>query len=583
MKQNDKPNRANASTLAVAIAILICLFGQLGAIGLAGPDEPRYVWIARAMARTGDWITPRLYRQPWFEKPILYYWAAAVGFRLNLPPEWAARLPSAFAALAAALAIAWLARRFYGNAADWARDPGLVAPLIFSTSVAALGFARAATPDMLFSASIALAMACAAELLLQNSAIRAPKCNDTSRSPERQISVANTEDHGPPAHSRAARLFALVLFGAFLGAATLAKGPAALILAGGAVLLWALATRHWRDAVRLAHPAAIAAFCVVALPWYVICAVRNPNFLRVFILQHNFERYLTPIFEHRQPFWFFGPIFLAALLPWTILLWPAVHEGLRIRRQRSWQDSPGFFFACWSAFPILFFSASQSKLPSYILPAIPPAALLCAIAAIRAFARSRKAAAPVALGLASTWLALAVAAWIFIGRIDWLSSNPDAISNGAPQRVYAIPILIGIAALAILCAALLRNLRWTLGLCAACALGGVLAANLVFLPRMEGRFSARPYVQLIGNDRFADRVFVYRLPRAWIYGLHFYAEREFPEWSPQDANPGLVLTTPAGLAQIQRLGRSSGSLGETRGSPPPVLYVPVNAAPRPER
>src|SRR6202041_820802 len=73
-----------------AVAVFGCLFGHLGAMGLAGPGEPRYAWIARAMAETGDWVTPRLYGQPWFEKPALYYWAAAIGFRLNLPAEWAA-------------------------------------------------------------------------------------------------------------------------------------------------------------------------------------------------------------------------------------------------------------------------------------------------------------------------------------------------------------------------------------------------------------------------------------------------------------------------------------------------------------
>ena len=102
--------------LIASLVPLICLFGNLGAMGLVGPDEPRYAWIARAMAGTGDWITPRLYGQPWFEKPILYYWAAAVGFRLHLPAEWAARLPSAFAALAAALAIGWLAWEHYDAA-----------------------------------------------------------------------------------------------------------------------------------------------------------------------------------------------------------------------------------------------------------------------------------------------------------------------------------------------------------------------------------------------------------------------------------------------------------------------------------
>src|SRR5579863_1166513 len=100
--------------LAAALIILICLFSHLGAIGLVGPDEPRYAWVARAMAATGDWVTPRLYGQPWFEKPILYYWAAAIGFDLHLPAEWAARWPSAFAALAAALAIGWLGGKHYG-------------------------------------------------------------------------------------------------------------------------------------------------------------------------------------------------------------------------------------------------------------------------------------------------------------------------------------------------------------------------------------------------------------------------------------------------------------------------------------
>src|ERR1700722_1819117 len=153
------------AALIAACFVFICLFSGLGAVGLLGPDEPRYAWIARAMAETGHWITPRLYGQPWFEKPVLYYWAAAVGFRLNLPAEWAARLPSAFAALAAAISVGWLAWNLYSDSEDLAWNPAVLAPLIFSTSVAAIGFARAATPDMLFSASIALAMASAATIV----------------------------------------------------------------------------------------------------------------------------------------------------------------------------------------------------------------------------------------------------------------------------------------------------------------------------------------------------------------------------------------------------------------------------------
>ncbi len=560
--------------------MLICLFGQLGAIGLTGPDEPRYVWIARAMARTGDWVTPRLYGEPWFEKPILYYWAAAIGFRLNLPSEWAARLPSAFAALAAALAIAWLARRFYGSDENWARNPALMAPLIFSTSVAAIAFARAATPDMWFSASILLAMACAAETLRRDAAIRGAIALNVSGG-AKPLGGEVSQQAGPLQQAAGKRrLPLLMLFAAFLGAGTLAKGPAAVILAGGAVLLWALATRRWSEALRLAHPAAIAAFCAVALPWYVVCALRNPDFLRVFILQHNFERYLTPMFQHKQPFWFFGPVFLAAMLPWTILLWPAAQEGLRLWREKSWRDSPGFFFACWAVFPIVFFSASESKLPSYILPAIAPAALMCAVAGIRAFERARRSAGAVAVGLAATWVALAIAALFYLRRINWQANDPFATATTTPVGVYLGVALLLAAAVAMAIFGVRGKAGWAMGLCALCLVASVEAANIIVLPLVEGRYSARPYAEFLKNDPHPDRIFTYQLPRAWNYGLTFYFGRVLPEWSPTDPDPAFVLATQKGLAQIRELGRSSGALDLAQGGQQSLVYVPVNAAPR---
>src|ERR1700732_59823 len=363
-RHNDR-----GAAIIAALVVFVCLFSGLGAVGLLGPDEPRYAWIARAMAETGDWVTPRLYGQPWFEKPVLYYWAAALGFRLNMPAELAARLPSAIAALAIALTISWLGWKHYGAEESFRKSPAFLAPLIFSTSVAAIGFSRAATPDMLFSASIALAMALAASVLWGRGALRA------------------TSDAVPTVvrHEK----LALASFGVFLGLAVLAKGPAAAILAGGAIGLWAIATSQWRSAFQLFHPVAIGSFCLVALPWYILCAARNSDFIHVFVFQHNFERYLTPVFQHRQTFWFFAWLTLLAMLPWTVLLISAGQEGLRLWRERSWADSPGFFYACWAIFPIIFFSLSQSKLPGYILPAVPPLALLCAISASRAFQRGR--------------------------------------------------------------------------------------------------------------------------------------------------------------------------------------------------
>src|SRR5262249_6720679 len=157
-----------------------------------------------------------------------------------------------------------------------------------------------------------------------------------------------------------------------------------IILCGGAVLFWALFTTRWRDALRLLHPAGIITFCVTALPWYILCASRNPDFFRVFIVEHNFKRYLTPEFQHIQPFWFYVPILALGLAPWVFLL-----LATRIGNSFEGSHAVEVFLLCFLLFTFIFFSASQSKLPGYILPAIPPVSVLIA----RAVANAQKARA----------------------------------------------------------------------------------------------------------------------------------------------------------------------------------------------
>jgi 4-amino-4-deoxy-L-arabinose transferase-like glycosyltransferase len=537
------------AALAIGFATLICLFGHLGAIGLLGPDEPRYAWIARAMAETGDWITPRLYGSPWFEKPILYYWTAAIGFGLHLPPEWAARLPSALAALVAALGIAWLGWKHYGfEECPW--SPALLAPLFFSTSVAAIGFSRAATPDMLFSASITIAMACAAIILRQAGVLRGPT----------NPALAEHRSDFP----------AVCLFGAFLGLAVLAKGPAAIILAGGAIGIWALATKHWRAAFRMLHPIAIASFLIVALPWYVLCARRNPDFIRVFLFQHNFERYVSDVFQHRQPFWFFIPITLLALIPWTAFLIPAAREGLALWRTKSWRDSPTFFFSCWAIFPILFFSFSQSKLPSYILPGIPALALVMAVSASRAVERSPGADGWVFALLGLTWVGLAVAAVAWANRLPGGTANPERVSIIA----CAVAGFVGGMLITRLAVSRQRAALWV-SLLLGCSL--VEVAGIAILPRLDPYYSARSVGAMLRSDLRPDRLFVYDLPRASQYGLAFYLGRQLPEWPPTDVDAALVLTTPKGFDELRARGLVEGTLDESHQA---IVMVPVRARPR---
>lgn len=538
-----------AAHIAAALVISICLFSHLGAIGFVGPDEPRYAWISRAMAETGDWVTPRLYGSPWFEKPILYYWASAAGFLLHLPAEWAARLPSALAALATALALSWLAWKHYGGAADTGQNPVVLTPVIFSTTVGAIAFARAATPDMLFAASIALAMASAASVLRRAGALRS-----TASEP----SVASRRT-----------LLPILMFGGFLGLAVLAKGPATVVLAGGAIGLWAFATKQWRAAVRVAHPVAIASFCVVALPWYILCALRNPSFVRVFIFQHNFERFVSPIFQHRQPFWFFVPVVLIALLPWTVLLIPVAQSSLRVWREESWSNSPGLYFACWAFFPVLFFSFSQSKLPSYILPAVPPLALLTAISLARLLVRSLSSLRWILVLMGSTWIALALSA------AHWMSRLP---ANALASSGHALraPLVIAVAGgLAILLMGILRKAGGVL-LSVLCVTLIVEMAGIGVLPSLDPNISGRWHAELLSNDRHPDRLFSFHLQRSWNYGLAFYLRREVPEWSPKDPEAALLLTTPIGLEELKKLGRFRGTLDEAETG---ILYVPVEPAP----
>ncbi len=503
--------------LLYLLVLYVCLFSHLGAIGLVGPDEPRYAEVAREMADNGDWVTPRLYGQPWFEKPVLYYWCAALAFRAFGVSEFAARLPAALAAVLAALALAWVA--FLA----WYREGAATAHavlLIFPTSVAAIGFARSAGPDMLITAALTAAMVAAWVILLRG--------HDAGR--------------GGLVH--------LFGFGVFLGLGTLAKGPAAVVLAGGSALLWALGTRRWRDVFRLAHPLAVTAFCVTALPWYMLCAARNPDFLRIFLQQHNLQRYLTPVFHHQQPFWFYVPVLLVALLPWTVLLIPSVRDAWRLCRVRRWVESPEFYFACWVIFPLLFFSLSQPKRPGYILPAIPALTLLLSRSATGLIQQARRPSRVIFFALGATLIVLGLAGALWPHR---LLAIQDPLFH---RRILLLAAAaVGGGFLVALCAVLWRP-------SSALVVSALLVTLLVYavgghaLPRLDPAVSARDAAARVPEAGAAARntVFIFRLHRAWHYGLNFYLRSELREWTPQAARPAFLYTNTAGLAELQQLG-----------------------------
>jgi 4-amino-4-deoxy-L-arabinose transferase-like glycosyltransferase len=308
------------------LLLAILYFAGLSSSGMLGPDEPRYASIGREMARAGDWITPRLWGQAWFEKPALLYWMTGAAFRLGLGEDLAPRVPVALFSVAFLVFFQCILNRQFGARAAWA------ATLILGTSAAWLGCSFIGTTDLPMAAAFSAAMLLSLDWLETGNGRRLP------------------------------------LAAALLGVAALAKGLAPLALS--LPLLWC-GRRRWTDLLR--WPVA-GAFLIVAAPWYVLCYLRNGGaFLRTFFWEQHFERFTTVSLAHGQPFWFYIPVLALALMPWT----PALPL---LARRSLYGDARRRFLLLWPLFVLVFFSSSKNKLPGYLLPVAPAVAALMGIA-----------------------------------------------------------------------------------------------------------------------------------------------------------------------------------------------------------
>ena len=261
-------------------------FFGLAYFGLLGADEPRYAQVAREMLARHDWITPTLGGKPWLEKPALYYWQAMLAYSVFGVSDWAARLPSALDATLMVVAVYLFLRRF---------RPGfqLDGALMTASASGVIGFARAASTDMPLAATFTIAML---------------------------AWYAWYESAGK-------RYLAMSYI--FLGLAMLAKGPVAPFLAVVIVMIFAAAKGDYRLMARTCWIPGIALFLLTALPWYVAVQLRNPEFFRVFILEHNLARFGKDLYHHTQPFWYYLPVALLGLVPWTMFVIAAAVETIR--------------------------------------------------------------------------------------------------------------------------------------------------------------------------------------------------------------------------------------------------------------
>ncbi len=405
---------------------------------LARPDEARYAEIGREMALSGDWVTPRLNGIKYFEKPPLQYWATALAYRSFGIGERSARLWAVGCGFLTLLCTAWLA-----GACGLAADTGWLAALVLGSALYAALLGRINTLDSGVTAFLTATLAC----YLQ-----------AQRSP----------------YSRGWMIAA----GACAGLAMLSKGLIAIALPGAGLLLYTLLNRDLSGWRRLHPLAALLALLAVAGPWFLLCSLRNPGFAQFFFIHEHFQRFTSTVHRRVEPAWYFLPLLLAGLLPWTLLLpralataWLAPASGQQGFRALRWVLS-------YALAVVAFFSLSGSKLPSYILPAFPPLALLIAHALRQAPRLPRLAA-----GLGSVALAglLLLAATLF-GMPDLaaaLGLAPDLDPDMVRPYAEFAPWLAAGGVLMLPGLLLLRLLpdRQRLSACAALALGGLAAAS----------------------------------------------------------------------------------------------------------
>jgi len=271
-------------------------FGTLNYRGLFIPDEGRYAEIPREMLSSGDWVTPRLDGLKYFEKPPLQYWATAASFAAFGEHDWSARLWPALTGFLAALLLVFAGNRLGPPGAGW------LAGTMLASSWGYLLSGQFLTLDMGVAAFLTLALC--AFLLAQDR----PQSEATRRN------------------------WMIVAWGA-MALAVLSKGLIGIVLPGLVLALYVLVQRDWRLLGRMHWAPGLAVFGTIAVPWFVLVQLRNPEFFRFFFIHEHFERFATAEAHRAGPWWYFVPILLLGMMPWTAALPGAL--------RRAWDGGRG--------------------------------------------------------------------------------------------------------------------------------------------------------------------------------------------------------------------------------------------------
>lgn len=319
----------------VILAVLALYFIPLGSYPLLEADEGRYAEMPREMIESGNFVTPMLNYVKYFEKPVLLYWMNAGSFLAFGQNEFAARFATALCALLGALVTGMLGAYIYGSAA------GLLAGIITATSLLYFAIGTINITDMPLSFFITLAMAA--------------------------FYVGHIERN---------KLWYLVFYAA-MALGLLTKGLVAIVLPGGIIFWYIILTRKWHIILDALYLPGIILFFVISVPWFWLVCRANSDFFHFFFIQEHFLRYATKMHNRYEPFWFFLPMIPAGLMPWTPFLLSLFSRESVVRSPYHYEKrDANLYLLLWFGVILLFFSLSSSKLIPYIVPCLPPLAIL---------------------------------------------------------------------------------------------------------------------------------------------------------------------------------------------------------------
>jgi len=300
----------------------------LGCRALNVPDEARYCEIAREMLFTHDFLTPHINGVVYFEKPPLFYWIQAFFLHQFGFSEWACRLANTVMALIGILATYFTARKLFD------RKTGLYAAIILTTSVLYFTLARVVTLDMMVSIWLTLSLF---SFLLG-------------------VFISRRY------------YFFIYIFAAL---AVLTKGLIGILLPGSIIFLWLCFTKNWKILRECHLISGFFLFLAIALPWHILVQLKNPEFFNFYVIDQQFIRYLTMESHRYEPVWFYLPILLLGIFPWTGFLYGAI-------RKINLKDPKILFCVISALFIFIFFSLSKSKLVPYVLACLPFMAIILA-------------------------------------------------------------------------------------------------------------------------------------------------------------------------------------------------------------